>query len=154
MLAKNPGFTAVAVLTLALGIGANTAIFSLIDTVMLRMLPVSKPNELRQVRIRDPGQPSEPNPTFTNSLWEQLRDRQDVFSGVFAWSNAEFDLARGGAVHSAKGVWVSGDFFSALGIRPATGRLIAASDDRLLAGPLRRSAERHRQHTLAQHPSF
>jgi predicted permease len=130
MLAKNRGFTAVAVLTLALGIGANTAIFSLIDTVMLRMLPVSRPGELRQVRIGDPRWPGEPTPTFANPLWEQLRDRQDVFSGVFAWGEDEFDLARGGAVHYAKGVWVSGDFFRALGLRPAAGRLLAASDDR------------------------
>jgi predicted permease len=130
MLAKNPGFTAVAVLTLALGIGANTAIFSLIDTVMLRMLPVSRPNELRQVRIRDPRWSGEPNPTFTNSLWEQLRDGQDVFSGVFAWDGQRFDLARGGSVHYANGIWVSGDFFKALELRPAAGRLITGSDDR------------------------
>ncbi len=130
MLAKNRGFTAVAVLTLALGIGANTAIFTLIDAVMLRMLPVPRPQELLQVLILTPHSGSEGNPVFTNAVWEQLRDRQDVFSGVFAWGEAEFDLARGGAVHYAKGVWVSGDFFSALGLRPAAGRLITASDDR------------------------
>jgi putative ABC transport system permease protein len=129
-LRKNPGFTAVAVLTLALGIGANTAIFSLIDTVMLRMLPVAKPEELMQARIRDPRRPGESNPKFTNVIWEQVRDRQDVFSGVFAWGDNSFDLAQGGAVHYARGLWVSGDFFKTLELRPAAGRLIATSGDR------------------------
>jgi putative ABC transport system permease protein len=130
MLAKNPGFTAVALLTLALGIGANTAIFSLIDSVVLRMLPVEKPEELRQLEMRDPKQAGEGNPIFTNPIWEQVRDRQDVFSGAFAWGNQGFDLAQGGAAHMANGIWVSGNFFSTLGLRPAAGRLIAPSDDR------------------------
>ena len=130
MLLKNPGFTAVAVLTLAIGIGANTAIFSLIDSVMLKRLPVRKPAELMQVLIYDPLRPGEPHHSFTNTLWEQLRDRQDVFSGVFAWCENQFDLARGGAVHFASGAWVSGEFFQALGLHPAAGRLISPSDDR------------------------
>jgi hypothetical protein len=81
MLVKDPGFTAVAVLTLALGIGANTAIFSLFDTVMLRLLPVQKPEELVLLQWHDPLQGDE-NSQFTNPLWEQLRDRQDVFRRV------------------------------------------------------------------------
>ena len=129
MLRKNPGFTAVAVLTLAIGIGANTAIFGLIDTVMLKTLPVPRPEDLMQVRFRDPRREGEPRSTFTNPLWEQLHNRQDVFSGVFAWGVDRFDLARGGAVHLAQGIWVSGDFFRVLGLRPAAGRLIAPSDD-------------------------
>jgi predicted permease len=129
MLAKNPGFTAVAVLTLAIGIGANTAIFSLIDTLMLKTLPVQRPEELMQVQFRTPRRAGEARSSFTNPLWEQLRDRQDVFSGVFAWSGDRFDLARGGAVHYAQGIWVSGEFFRVLGLRPAAGRLIAPSDD-------------------------
>lgn len=129
MLAKNPGFTAVAVLTLALGIGANTAIFSLIDTVMLRFLPVEKPEELVLVRMRTPQEGSSPRTTFTNPLWEQLRDQQDVFSSAFAWSPARFNLAQGGAVRYAYGIWASGDFFRTLGVRPAVGRLFSAADD-------------------------
>ncbi|MFZ0960081.1 MAG: ABC transporter permease [Terriglobia bacterium] len=128
MLAKNSGFTVIAVLTLAIGIGANTAIFSLIDTVVLKMLPVSRPEELLQVRFRDPRQARE-MASFTNPLWEQLRDRQDVFSDVFAWGGDQFDLSRGGAVHLAQGIWVSGEFFRTLGLHPAAGRLIAPSDD-------------------------
>ncbi|HKN76503.1 MAG TPA: ABC transporter permease [Candidatus Acidoferrum sp.] len=145
MLRKSPGFTAVAVLTLALGIGANTAAFSLIDAVMLRMLPVSRPDELLQLKRQDPryagGGPASfsnllsflwdggASPSFSNPLWEQVRDQQNVFSGVFAWSNNRFDLARGGTVQPAEGSFVSGDFFTTLGLRPAAGRLIAGSDD-------------------------
>src|SRR5208283_446457 len=129
MLAKNPGFTAVAILTLAIGIGANTAIFSLIDAVMLRMLPVARPDELRLVRIGQSGDTGEGNPDFTNPIWEQVRNRQTVFSGVFAWGDDRFDLAQGGAVHYANGIWVSGDFFKTLELRPAAGRLLTASDD-------------------------
>ena len=72
-LAKSPGFTAVAVLTLSLGIGANTAIFSLINAVMLRFLPVEKPQELVQIRLRSPETGDEARTTFTNAPWEQLR---------------------------------------------------------------------------------
>jgi putative ABC transport system permease protein len=142
MLRKSPGFTAVAVLTLALGIGANTAVFSLIDAVMLRMLPVQRPDELLQLKRQDPryvGLASAnplsllwsggASPAFSNPLWEQVRDQQNVFSGLFAWSNDQFDLARGGTIEPADGSFVSGDFFTTLGLRPAAGRLIAGSDD-------------------------
>ena len=128
MLRKNPGFSTVAVLTLAFGIGANTAIFSLIDSVMLRLLPVEKPEELLQVQYQDPNWSGESG-SFTNSLWEQVRDRLDVAS-LFAWGNDRFDLAQGGAVHLANGIWVSGSFFDTLKLRPAAGRLIEDSDDR------------------------
>jgi putative ABC transport system permease protein len=145
MVRKSPGFTAVAILTLALGIGANTAIFSLIDAVMLRTLPVSRPEELLQLKRQDSqyadvGSPSFSNPLslfwsggaspfFSNPLWEQVRDQQNVFSGVFAWANDRFDLARGGTIQPADGSFVSGDFFTTLGLRPAAGRLITGFDD-------------------------
>ena len=127
-LLKNPGFTTVAVLTLALGIGANTAIFSLIDAVMLRMLPVERPEELMQVQYAESDWSGEGG-SFTNPLWEQVRNRQDVFSGVFAWGTDKFNLSRGGAVHLANGIWVSGGYFNTLRLRPAAGRLISAADD-------------------------
>ena len=129
MLAKNRGFTAVAVLTLALGIGANTAIFSMIDAVMLRMLPVANPQELIGVRVAEPHRGGEGNIIVTNAIWEQFRNRQDIFSGVFAWSKDRFDLSQGGAVNYANGIWVSGDFFRSLGVHPAAGRLLTAADD-------------------------
>jgi len=129
-LRRSSGFTAVAVLTLALGIGANTAIFSLIDAVLLRLLPVQKPEELVLVQWHDPLQ-GEEDSRFTNPLWEQLRDRQDVFSGAFAsgWGQEEFDLGQGGAVQHANGLFTSGSYFGILGVRPAAGRLFNATDD-------------------------
>lgn len=131
ILARTPVISCVAILSLALGIGANTAIFSLIDTVVLRMLPVQGPEELTQVRMSDPRSPNdEPGPTFTNPLWEALRDRQDFYSGIFAWNLTQFDLSQGGAVHDVNGMFASGDYFSTLGIRPAAGRLISADDDK------------------------
>ena len=131
ILGRSPVISGVAILSLALGIGANTAIFSLIDTVMLRLLPVQKPEELLQVRIRNPRSPKdEPSPTFTNPLWEELRNRQDVFSGIFSWGLPQFDLAQGGTLHNANGEFASGEYFSTLGVRPAAGRLIMASDDK------------------------
>jgi predicted permease len=131
ILGRTPVISGVAILSLALGIGANTAIFSLIDTVMLRMLPVEKPEELTQVRIHDSRSPNgESEPTFTNPLWEELRNRQDFYSGIFAWSLTQFDLAQGGAVHDVNGMFSSGEYFSTLGVRPAAGRLITADDDK------------------------
>jgi predicted permease len=129
-LRRSPGFTAVAVLTLALGIGANTAIFSLIDAVMLRMLPVEKPDQLRQVVGHGSFILMGNGNYFSNPLWEKVRDQQDVFSGVFAWGTDTLNLTRGGAIHPANGVWVSGNFFTTLRLRPAAGRLIVVSDDR------------------------
>ena len=120
VLSKTPLFTAVVVLTLALGIGANTAIFSLIDAILLRSLPVRNPQELVQVS----------HTSFTTPLWEQVRRQQDVFSGVFAWGVDRFNLSRSGMVRYANGLWVSGDFFRTLGLNPAAGRLLAVGDDR------------------------
>src|SRR6516165_4954035 len=88
-LRSSPGFAAVAILSLALGIGANTAIFSLIDSVMLKFLPVNHPEQLVQITM------GKGDTSYTNPIWEQLRDRQDVFTGIFAYSTARFNLARG-----------------------------------------------------------
>ena len=129
ILGRTPVISCVAVVSLALGIGANTAIFSLIDTVMLRMLPVQKPEELVQVLRLNPSRGDEIDPSFTNSLWEQVRDHQDVFSAAFAWSEEQFDLAQGGAVQNVKGVFASGEYFTALGVRTAAGRLFTTADD-------------------------
>ncbi len=117
MLRKNPGFTAVAVLTLALGIGANTAIFSLINTVMYRMLPVQNPQELGQLKMQTKNFGDGPRPYLHESALGSFRDHQDVFSGVFAWGEAEFNLASSGVAEDIKGFYVSGDYFTTLGVR-------------------------------------
>jgi putative ABC transport system permease protein len=133
MLMKNPGFTAVAVLSLALGIGANTAIFQLLNAVRLKTLPVPDPQELAQVRLTDVsgtrGSKASRYPAVTNPIWEQIRDRQQAFSGIAAWNTADFNLAQGGEVRLAKGLWVSGDFFNVLGVKPQLGRVFSKEDD-------------------------
>jgi putative ABC transport system permease protein len=129
-LRNSPVFTAIAIFTLALGIGANTAIFSLIDTVVLRMLPVRNPQELVQLSRFDPSRGGQGDLYFTNAIWEQVRyHHDDLFSSALAWSTDRFDLAQGGAVQNANGIFVSGDFFNALGVRPAAGRLLTVADD-------------------------
>ncbi len=129
VLRKSPGFTAVAITTLALGIGANTAIFTLVNALMLRLVPVHRPEELYQVKIKTPGRTAAQD-GFTNPLWEQVRDRQEVFSGTAAWGSYTFNLGQGGAIRPALGIWVSGNFFETLEVRPAAGRLISPADDR------------------------
>ena len=124
-LCSSPGFAAIAILSLALGIGANTAIFSLINGVILRTLPVSHPEELVQLVMK-----TENGTTFTNPIWEQVRDRQDAFSGAFAYSPIQLNLAGGGEVRNANASWVSGDFFRTLGVQPLLGRTFTAADDK------------------------
>ena len=96
LLRLNPGFAVVAILSLALGIGANTAIFQLLDAVRLRTLPVPDAHELANVRIVDMkgarGNFNTWRPAVTNPIWERIRDVQKPFSGVFAWATATFDL--------------------------------------------------------------
>jgi putative ABC transport system permease protein len=125
-LRRSPAFALVAILSLALGIGANTAIFSLIDAVMLKSLPVSHPEQLVAVKAVGAG-PSEYH--FTNPLWEAIRDRTDMFGGTFATANTGFDLTTGGEVLQTRGEYVSGDYFNVLGVRPAAGRLFNRTDD-------------------------
>ncbi len=136
MLRKNPGFTAVAVLSLALGIGANTAIFQLLNAARLKTLPVPNAHELAQVRLRlsdmelTRGNKTSRYPAVTNPLWEQIRDRQQGFAGLAAWGVGSLNLAQGGEVRPARGLWVSGDFFNVLGVRPELGRPLTTADDR------------------------
>jgi putative ABC transport system permease protein len=132
-LKRSPGFTAVAVLTLALGIGANTAIFQLLDAVRLRSLPVSNPSELTVVRLADlPGRRGSQEtvyPALNNPLWEYIRDHQYVFSEVLAWSPTNLGITEGDHERLVQGLWVSGDFFKVLGVQPVIGRLFSSADD-------------------------
>jgi len=135
LLRLNPGFTAIVVLSLALGTGANTAIFQLIDSLRLRTLPVAHPEQLANVRILDrswgSGRFHGRYADITNAQWEQIRDHQQVFSSMFAWATeGGFNLARGGEVRYAEGIWVSGDFFEVLEVPALRGRTLTADDDR------------------------
>src|SRR5215831_5075086 len=127
-----PAFTVVAILSLALGIGANTAIFTIIDAVMLKSLPVDRPEQLVSIQRTTKGKedsPSEWSSIFTNPLWEAIRDRQDMFQGVFAFGDARFNLATSGEARRVHADWVSGGLFRTLGVRATVGRTILAADD-------------------------
>jgi putative ABC transport system permease protein len=134
LLRRNPTFAIVAILTLALGTGANTAIFQLVDAVRLRKLPVDRPEQLAEIRItKSPhGRTGRFNgrwPMLSYPLYREIRERQQVFTDVVAWGSTSFDLALGGESRPAEALWVSGNFFPMLGVRPAVGRLLAPSDD-------------------------
>src|SRR5439155_10326564 len=132
-LRQSPAFALVAVLSLALGIGANTAIFQLIDAIRLKMLPVHNPEEL--VSIDFPkgafrsGWFSTRSARLTYGQWEQIRAQQQAFIGVLAWSAARFNLSSGGEARYAEGLYVSGEFFRHLGVSPVLGRTFSAQDD-------------------------
>ncbi|HEV2181149.1 MAG TPA: ABC transporter permease [Gemmatimonadaceae bacterium] len=129
-LVSNPGFTTVAVVSLALGLGANTAIFTLANTVVLRSLPVRDPQQLMLLALKDKAHMGEKGePYFTNPIWEEIRDHTHVFSGSFAYANHVFNLANGGIVRHAAGAVVSGAFFDVLGVQAVAGRLLDRSDD-------------------------
>jgi predicted permease len=128
MLRKHPGFTAIAVLTLALGIGANAAIFTLTDGVLLQSLPVRSPDQLVAITWVDPK--SGANNSFSYPMYQDLRDRNDVFSGVLARSGAQMNVSSDGRNDRVRGELVSGNYFEVLGVRPWAGRLFTQDDDR------------------------
>jgi putative ABC transport system permease protein len=123
-LRRAPGFTAVAVLTLALGIGANVAIFTVINALMLKSLPVEHPEQLVEV-----NQGSDDHDALTYPMFRQVVQQQDVFSGVCASTLSEADLATGGARQLIFGVLVSGEYFSTIGVHAILGRTISNQDD-------------------------
>src|SRR5256885_2286798 len=126
-LLKNPGFTSVAVLTLALGIGASTAIFSLINTLMLRTLPVRNPEQLVELLFKFPGDPRLNSYSLSN--YEYFRDENHVFSDLIGVANARFQVSGGQlAPEVVDGGFVVANFFSVLGVQPAIGRLITPED--------------------------
>jgi putative ABC transport system permease protein len=132
LLRFNLGFAAVAILSLALGIGANTAIFELIDAVLMRALPVPSPQQLadiQEIRGGRMGSTVARQKEFSFAIWDQLRQQQKAFSSIAAWSTERFDLGQGGEARYAEGMWVSGSFFQVLQVQPMLGRLIAESDD-------------------------
>jgi predicted permease len=156
MLRKSPGFTAVAVLTLALGIGANTAIFSLIDAVLLRSLPVREPHRLvvfqwtahnspnlkghynyMSCPAANAGATGEHGCWFSYPMFQQFHSRQDAFSTVAALcGNVGLNLRGNGPASFVQGEMVSGDFFETLGVGPSLGRTLNPSDDTPGAPPV------------------
>ena len=138
MLLKNPAFTSVAVLTLALGIGANTAIFSLVNALLLKMLPVKAPQELVVVgdpsRVNDRSNGTPQTDLFSYPLYKELRDNSTVFSGLIAAGTehrieVDASAAGGSSEERIVGRVVTGNYFPVLGIEPAAGRLLSGNDD-------------------------
>jgi putative ABC transport system permease protein len=127
LLAANRSFTAMAVLSLALGIGANTAIFSLLYALLLRPLPVPHPGELMQVKITIAGNKID---SFSYPVIQALANRKDVFAALGGFSGATFTVGPPSAPVSTPGAWVSGGFFAALQLTPVAGRLLIPDDDR------------------------
>jgi putative ABC transport system permease protein len=124
-----PIVSAVAILSLALGIGANTAMFSILDSLLLRSLPVHDPQRLVLV-----GQL--PSRTYwTNPIWEAVRDRPELFDGALAWSSTRFNLSQSGPTEFVDGVWTSGRYFDVLGVPAILGRTWTVEDDRRGGGP-------------------
>jgi len=134
MLAKNPGFTCIAILTLALGIGANTAIFSLLNQVLLRRLPVRNPSEL--VVLKSPGpkrghvwSDGDDSEIFSYPLYKGLAKNTAVFSGMLARYQFAASVASHGQTDRGSGELVTGNYFEVLGVRPALGRVLSATDE-------------------------
>ncbi len=132
-LRRSPALLICALLSLGLGIGANTGIFQLLDAVLLRTLPVQRPNELAAVRIvggnRGMGVNPGEYPELTRPIWQELQIRQEGFSGMFAWAADQVNIGERSALRRVKAMWVSGDFFSVLGVQPWRGRLISREDE-------------------------
>ena len=132
-LRANPAFTAVAVLSLALGIGANTAIFQLVNAIRLKTLPVHDPQQLATIKYARPshrsGWGSSRSAEFTYAQWQQLQAEHEPFSDVLAFSAARLNLTRGGQPRFAEALYVSGNFFQVLGVSPVFGRTFTTQDD-------------------------
>jgi hypothetical protein len=131
-LRATPIVTTVAVLSLALGIGANTAIFSLVNGLLLRTLPVKDPAQLMLVST---GTDLVSQAWWSYPVWDQIRQRPELFGGTLAYSPVRFNLAAGGETDFVDGIWVSGSYFDTLGVPAVLGRSLSDADDRVGGGP-------------------
>src|ERR671912_325177 len=152
MLFKQKGLTAVALLSLALGIGANTALFSIVDAMLLKMLPVKEPERLVLFRsvapqgfsagsyngssTTDPTTGQRHMTSFAYQSYQRLREQQGPLSDVFAFGGVNLNVNADGQADVATGQAVSGNYYSALGVQPAAGRLLTDEDDKPGATPV------------------
>src|SRR4051812_30055329 len=135
-LIKNPVFTVVVVLTLALGIGANTAIFSILNGLLLRTLPVYAPERLVHVTdsiVRETGETRVR--AWSYPAWEHIRQRSHLFESATAWSFVRFNIASGGETRPVEGIWADGGFFEMLRVPAVLGRTFSPPDDQRGGGP-------------------
>ena len=172
MLLKARGFTAIAVLSLALGIGANTALFSVVDVLLLKKLPVKEPERLVLFRSMAPREFSAGSYTgnsntdpatglrtmtsFPYQSFQRMREQESALSDVFAFGNVGLNVSADGRADVASGQAVSGNYFAGLGVQPLLGRLLTDEDDKpaasaaavlslsLLEAALRRESGGHR----------
>jgi putative ABC transport system permease protein len=129
MVRKNPGFALIVIASVALGIGANAAIFSLTDRVLLQRLPVNSPDQLTVISTFDPSG-SGADSSFSYPMYQDLRDRNDVFNGVIARGGVQMNLSYGNQTERVESELVSGNYFDVLAVRPWAGRLLTQDDDR------------------------
>src|SRR5215210_1908900 len=151
MLLKQKGLTAVALLSLALGIGANTALFSIVDAMLLKMLPVKEPERLvlfKSVAPRgfsvgsyngssntDPETGQRTMTSFAYQSYQRMREQQGPLSDVFAFGGVSLNVNADGQAEVANGQGVSGNYFRGLGVQTALGRLLTDEDDKASATP-------------------
>ncbi len=131
-LTLNPGFAIVGILSLALGIGANTAIFQLLNAVRLRSLPVAKPQELAEIKIVGGNGGLGMNDSYgelTRPIWEEIRRNHPAFSSIFAWNANQDDIGKGSSLETVSSLYVTADAFQTLGIQPSQGRLFIPDDE-------------------------
>ena len=127
-----PIVSAVAILSLALGIGANTAIFSIVNSLLMRALPVRDPGQL-VLFTNGPGTRS--RELWTYAIWDQVRQRPQLFDRAAAWSSTRFDLASGGETQFVDGLFASGSFFDLFSVPALVGRTFSEADDQRGGGP-------------------
>ncbi len=125
MLRKTPGFTLIAITILALGIGSNTAVFSLIDALLLRSLAVPDPQELVKITFGPPGKPG----PLSGPMFDRLRERQSAFTDLFGWTNSPMVLTENGVSRPIQAAYATGSAFPTLKLRPRLGRLLEWRDD-------------------------
>jgi len=136
VLRRSPSFTAATVGSLALGIGATAAVFGLVNALQLRTLPVSSPENLAMLRLEGPrccrhtGRNRQVSLPLWREISRQLANDQQAFAGLFAFADTRFNLAPHGEVRYVEGLFVSGDFFTVLGVQPVLGRILTSDDDR------------------------
>jgi predicted permease len=133
---KNPAFTATAVLSLALGIGANTAIFGLIDALMLRWLPVRDPQELLQLKLVQARQRKGSEASLSYTIVKALAAQEGIFAGAGGFSGWTFNVGTPGSLARVQGEVVTGGYYQTLGLKPEAGRLISDADDQPGAAPV------------------
>jgi predicted permease len=128
-LLKNPSFTVVAIATLALGIGANAVIFGLIDALLLKSLPVQRPEQLMTVGTVVPGRSEQPYSSFSYPIYRAMEQKDVLFSSMFARSGRSMSMSGNGQTERVHGELVSGNFYSVLGVYPHLGQLFTEADD-------------------------